>query len=166
MPILLNLIEYVDRLFRSVDTFNKEITPPSMENNMAVELKIKIKSLAEEAKIIKKEERKLLAQARRTQGQDLYAKYDSLMGHRKGIVRFECRATHLAYAFIRGKKRPEANALDMRVMNNHTLMNKVAYMAAKYGTWKEFYPLQYDNTKKRYEAKPEVLKLVKEWLCS
>lgn len=74
-------------------------------------LKVKIKSLAEEAKIIKLEERKALRNAKhckKTQGLedqvDIWKKtYSELKEHRKGIVRSEYRAALLAYGFIRGK---------------------------------------------------------------
>jgi hypothetical protein len=61
-------------------------------------LKIKIKSLAAEAKIIRLEEQKVLE----------YKKFDealylSLRGHRIHDVRAEQRASLLAYGFIRGK---------------------------------------------------------------
>lgn len=56
-------------------------------------LKVKLKSLAVEAKIIRHEERK-------THG----ALRDELYRHRIDVVRFESRHTHLAYGLIRGKK--------------------------------------------------------------
>jgi hypothetical protein len=58
-----------------------------------VQLKVKIKSLAAEARIIRIEENK----ARDSQLRD------DLVGHRKAIVRSEARYSLLAYAFIRGK---------------------------------------------------------------
>lgn len=57
-------------------------------------LKVKIKSLAEEARIIREEERK-------TQDPEARA---GLVSHRKGTVRQEARHTLLAYGFLRGKK--------------------------------------------------------------
>jgi hypothetical protein len=56
-----------------------------------VYLKIKIKSLAEEARIIRLEERKSRTQALRT----------GLIDHRKGIVRREARHSLLLYGFMR-----------------------------------------------------------------
>lgn len=56
-----------------------------------VYLKVKIKSLQEEAKIIRKEERR---------NEDFKK---GLREHRKKIVRPESRHTHLAYAFLRGR---------------------------------------------------------------
>src|SRR5574337_277922 len=57
-------------------------------------LRIKLKSLMEEAKIIRKEERKLWGNLR-----------DELWYHRTQELRNEARATHLAYGFIRGMDR-------------------------------------------------------------
>src|SRR5258706_9283083 len=61
-------------------------------------LKIKIKSLAEEARIIRADENRLDC----TDQQDRY-KQQSLVNHRKHVVRPEARATLLAYAYIRGQ---------------------------------------------------------------
>lgn len=58
-------------------------------------LRVKLKSLAEEARIIKHEERKA----------NKYKDYDlqnSLSVHRKAVVRREARATLLAYQYLRG----------------------------------------------------------------
>lgn len=54
-------------------------------------LRVKSKSLAEEARIIRKEEM-------RTHG----AMRNRLREHRRGVVRIEARCTGLAYGFIRG----------------------------------------------------------------
>jgi len=59
-------------------------------------LKVKIKSLAEEARIIRVEER-------RANGQKRYSTQSQLREHRVGIVRFEARHSLLAYQYIRGK---------------------------------------------------------------
>lgn len=58
-------------------------------------LKVKLKSLMEEAKIIRKEE--LRMQDKHIQGQ--------LHKHRTVDVRNEARSTHLAYSILRGKAR-------------------------------------------------------------
>lgn len=54
-------------------------------------LKVKLKSLADEARIIRFEEG-------RTRG----AIRDELYLHRKGVVRYETRATHIAYGMVKG----------------------------------------------------------------
>ena len=76
---------------------------------MSVELKVKVKSLAEEARIIRKEEHKAKRSARwHAERQDVEGtvKYrrlrNSLYEHRLDVVRFECRCAELARAFIKG----------------------------------------------------------------
>lgn len=54
-------------------------------------LRVKVKSLAEEARIIRREERRAHGALR-----------NELHAHRVLIVRNEARATHLAYGFIKG----------------------------------------------------------------
>lgn len=78
-------------------------------------LKVKIKSLAEEAKIIRKEERKALATYRRIKNKQGFEEkaekalnlYNGLRMHRIGIVRAEARAAQLAYGFLNNKKYSE-----------------------------------------------------------
>ena len=68
-------------------------------------LKVKAKSLAEEAKIIKKEEERIKAMPLHKRRE--YGLEDTLIGltlHRKWDVRNEARATHLVRAYIAGKK--------------------------------------------------------------
>lgn len=55
-------------------------------------LRVKVKSLAAEAKIIRREERRSRGQLR----EELYL-------HRIGIVRREARSAHLAYGLIKGR---------------------------------------------------------------
>lgn len=78
-----------------------------------ITLKVKAKSLSEEARIIKKEEKKQLGYgryARRTNSVDpapSYAEYLSLRMHRTGPVREASRETHLARAYLKGSKYSE-----------------------------------------------------------
>ena len=85
---------------------------------MSVELKVKIKSLAEEARIIRKEEQKVHG----------LAKYN-LQQHRKTVVRSEARHTLLAYGFLRGR--------DYRAMEKTCRIppqpSRVVRMVARYG---------------------------------
>lgn len=82
-------------------------------------LKIKIKSLAAESKIIRKETRRAKLPSIK---QGLYC-------HRVGVVRYEARHTHLAYGFLRGKEYREIEK------KAHTVPNwdKVRRMVEKYG---------------------------------
>jgi hypothetical protein len=54
-------------------------------------LRVKVKSLADEARIIRREERKTFGTLR-----------EELYRHRMDVVRYEARHAHLAYGFIRG----------------------------------------------------------------
>ena len=76
---------------------------------MSVELKIKAKSLAAEAQMIRKEEIHTKKQARwnrEHQGHEAAQKFEKirqdLYDHRIDVVRWESRATHLARGFIKG----------------------------------------------------------------
>lgn len=60
-------------------------------------LRVKIKSLAAEAKIIRDEERRAKASKQTTL-------VNSLSNHRRGIVRRESRHSQLAYGFMRNRK--------------------------------------------------------------
>lgn len=83
-------------------------------------LKVKIKSLAEEARIIRKETKR----ARKVSIKN------GLALHRKGIVRHEARHTCLAYGFLRG--------LEYRQMEQKALVApdwaKVRRMVERYGS--------------------------------
>lgn len=73
-----------------------------------VELKVKIKSLAAEAAIIRKEERKALqsgrwANANRQNDDEHFNLFDRLRRHRVGRVRSAARSAQLAYAFLSGR---------------------------------------------------------------
>lgn len=79
---------------------------------MKTRLKIKIMSLAAEARIIRNEERKAAARARflkERQGREADAASSadlrsSLHSHRVNAVRPESRASNLAYALLRGRR--------------------------------------------------------------
>lgn len=109
---------------------------------MCVELKVKIKSLAAETRIIRAEERKSLGRGRAMDAayypddkKKCYATYEKLRHHRIEVVRREARATHLAYAFIRGKSNPEG-AWDLKdhseYMNRAAAKQSVYRMVIKY----------------------------------
>lgn len=82
-------------------------------------LRVKVKSLAEEARIIRKEETRTYGAIR-----------DGLHLHRVGVVRYEARATHLAYGLIRGRALERIEKSDSRT--DH-LWKKVRAMIEKYG---------------------------------
>jgi len=84
-------------------------------------LRVKLKSLVAEAKIIRREEH-------RTYG----ALRDELALHRRTVVRFEARCTHLAYGLIRGRTIDQMEPKRL-VEHNTALKEKVAKMVQKYG---------------------------------
>jgi hypothetical protein len=84
---------------------------------MSIELKIKAKSLAAEARIIRAEEKKLKAKARHArehQQSDAETghgyRLNRIYLHRTQDVRAEARATHLARAFMAGRPYVEIEA--------------------------------------------------------
>lgn len=95
---------------------------------MSIELKIKSKHLAEEARIIRFEERRLKAQ-RRTE------LLNKIRNHRVHEVRNENRATFLARAYLRGQSycALEAKILDQTKFDC-LVYPRVLAMINKYGT--------------------------------
>lgn len=87
------------------------------------ELRIKRRTLAEEARIIRGYERKALAAARAANATNhadraiiQYARYDSLRQHRIGVVRNAARLNHLAHAYLKGT--PYAKVEDPKRIRN------------------------------------------------
>lgn len=107
-------------------------------------LKIKLKSLAEEARIIRKEEKK---------GTRFRAELEE---HRKGIVRYEARHTHLAYGFLRGRKLEQIE----KNPKNKPDWNKVRKMIERYGACRNVSEESWDTFQKRRE---DELKRFEEW---
>ncbi len=94
---------------RAFSKNRKHLTSLELENTVTTHLKIKIKSLAAEATIIRKEERKALKYARwkyekgGNNSFEAFEPYHELRLHRVGIVRSESRYSGIAYAFLREK---------------------------------------------------------------
>lgn len=86
---------------------------------MSIELKVKIKSLAAEATIIRREER--LAKTVETRA--------SLHQHRVGVVRYEARHSLLAYGYLRGRSYRQIEASCKRSPD----WSSVERMIKKYG---------------------------------
>lgn len=111
-----------------------------------VYLKVKIKSLSEEARIIRFEQRKAKLIKDHVYRSSLYF---GLYDHRTRVVRAALRNSYLAYAFVRGKK---------RVVVEHKCFvepdyGDIARLSYKYGA----------NTLKLYNKKEFAIKLY-EWL--
>lgn len=107
----------------TIESQEKAVVVKSRARDRRLFLKVKIKSLAAESKIIRHEERKLP-----------YF-WDELRLHRITVVRIEARATQLAYGFIRGRsyKQVEANAHSLDSYGEKFLWDKVRSMVDKYG---------------------------------
>lgn len=87
-------------------------------------LKVKLKTLMAESKIIRKEEMRRKGPIR-----------DQLAVHRRGVVREETRLTHLAYGFIRGKQFCSVESHKFGTLPEFTKkqVEKVEAMVKKYG---------------------------------
>ncbi len=93
---------------------------------MSIFLKVKIKSLAEESRIIRLEERRAGLHHNRGLRQ-------SLADHRRGVVRRESRNTLLAYAYLRGKSYRNCE----RTSHNEPNWDSIKRMIEKYGKLKQ-----------------------------
>lgn len=95
-------------------------------------LKIKLKNLAEEARIIRKEEKRT-TKAKRDGEKVVFRKNARLLyelwEHRTKLLRHEARHTLLAYGFLRGKDRQAIEQTKKAID-----WTKVEAMVKKYGT--------------------------------
>jgi hypothetical protein len=114
---------------------------------MQVHLKVKIKSLAAESRIIRHEERKSLRHARsilaaqRKANEEagvndeidldpLYSKFNSLRQHRITQVRNEARASLIAYGFMRGRAYRE---IEQKGKTPHAVLMSAHRMIERFG---------------------------------
>lgn len=112
-------------------------------SDQRVYLKVKIKSLTAESRIIRKEEKKNSRF------------HNGLAEHRKGTVRRESRLTHLAYGFIRGRKYEQIE----QSAREKPDWKRVREMVKKYGSCWE------DETYKEYqERKAQQLEAFEVWI--
>jgi hypothetical protein len=93
-------------------------------------LKVKIKSLAEEARIIRREEWQIKSKPVGYRESGWSAKLDGLHNHRTQVVRPEARATQLAYGFLRGRLYSQIEAK----ASTEPSWDRVAAMVRKYGS--------------------------------
>lgn len=120
----------VDRLPPSPISTTKDVVKENTTVDMRlVYLRVKIKSLAAEAKIIQKEEAKCKREGR---GADSIG----LTQHRKDVVRRVCRDTNLAYGYLRGKTYREIEKYGFvhTDPNQNPRWTAVREMVRKYGT--------------------------------
>lgn len=102
-------------------------------------LKVKIKSLAAEAQIIRKEEHRAQSAYRfssNKQGLEErytrdFSEFQGLRNHRRVDVRSEARAALVAYGFLRGRKYQSIEKPDEK---NPPRWDRVLRLAEKYGT--------------------------------
>lgn len=105
-----------------------------------VKLKVKVKSLAEEARIIRREEVKLKKIpfnkrgkiTRYTFGEHIYDPVNQLDIHRRWDVRNEARATQLAIAYIKGKKCSKIEKSCDEYKRLYYITDRVLKMVQKY----------------------------------
>jgi hypothetical protein len=110
-------------------------------------LKVKVKSLAAEAKIIRKEEKRCKNSSLR----------NGLYRHRIDVVRYEARHTNLAYGFLRGRTYSQIESGAKKPPD----WAKVRKMVEKYGapviTWTNW--AEYEQRKK--ESKQHLAETLK-----
>jgi len=142
---------------------------------MSIELKVKTKHLAEEARIIRFEEKKFTKRLRA----DIAYNYDSsdsfvsrnknyktfydLYTHRVNVVRNEQRASYLARAFIEGKEYNRVEHTrnpDKYEEFFHIITKRVAIMVAKYDAKYSYYRYKYEKEPNYADA---LLKAIREW---
>jgi len=109
-------------------------------------LKVKIKSLAEEARIIRKEERQSKGEKR-----------EGLYLHRVGTVRRAARHTLLAYGFLRGREYRQIEAK----CETTPMWPEVFKMVAKYGL--QDYGWKIWKRGEQEASKEALLKCFEEW---
>lgn len=103
-------------------------------------LKVKLKALAAEARIIRSEEKK--AKRNKTAIHEIGHPFgdlliNSLHHHRVVIVRREARATLWAYGYLRGRAFEQVERMNISMYNSDTyveLRKKTESMVRKYGT--------------------------------
>lgn len=95
---------------------------------MSIHLKIKLKSLAAEARIIKTEERKM----RGPRWGSSY-KRSLLQRHRLDVIRPEARCTHLAYGYLRGRTIDQIESCAKTAPD----WDRVYVMVKKYGDYSQ-----------------------------
>lgn len=113
-----------------------------MKNRIRM-LKVKIKSLAAESVIIRKEERQ-------TRGQER----NLLCEHRRGIVRDEARHSQLAYGYLRGRSYAQVANGCQKPLD----FSKVKGMVDRFGAVYDSQSESWDEFKIRQKAEQDGLK--------
>ncbi len=122
-----------------------------------IRLKVKIRSLADEARTIRKEERKP------HKDMDDVGYSDERRGlwiHRTGLVRREARHALLAYGFIRGRRYRQMEA-ECEIEPDWRAVQR---LVAKYGLPAKTWRISWDLGRgERIQLKEALLKRFKEW---
>lgn len=115
------------------------------------QLKVKIKYLAEEARIIKREEEKARDSALR----------DSLYRHRIDVVRDEARHSLLAYGLIRGREYAEMEGSTRKSPD----FDRVEKLARRFGPVRERSGPEYEETRGEFSRRlSEFEERVRRWI--
>lgn len=107
---------------------------------MRAYLKVKSKTLAAEARIIRLERQKARAAWRRKrENTSAQSRMIGLDQHRRGVVRPEARATCLAYGFLKGRTavQMEQTSYPQSAEYNKKLWDKIEAMVMKYSEMDE-----------------------------
>lgn len=149
---------------------------------MSIELKIKQVSLADEARYIRKQERKVLGfksnanraaiESNSAESESEYRKYAADHGwkyialrlHRKGIVASEARIANVARAFIKGKPYAYAESEAFCAFNWPSLV-RVATATLKYKPSNSYtYKITGSNTFSKKELADQIL-VIADWIA-
>lgn len=104
---------------------------------MLAYLKIKIVSLAAEAQLIRKDEKKYKARHRKRGGDLTREIYLGLRQHRTDVVRSEARHALLAYGFLRGTPYGKMESPGKRNIASQPNLKRVLELIVKYGVNKD-----------------------------
>ena len=86
-------------------------------------LKVKIKSLAAESKIIRAEEKKTINTELR----------NGLYSHRVNDVRMETRAALIAYGYLRGRRLVDVDTINLRFTDDRRVERRAKQIVNKFG---------------------------------
>lgn len=120
---------FINLLAALPDDFVDQFADIEREKTMSTELKIKIASLAAEAAIIRRHERRIAkARARRGLSKGTDPTWSSIQSHRRHEVRWEARHALLAQAFLKGR-----SLADIEPFSWHSpRLSKVMEIAARF----------------------------------
>lgn len=113
----------LQRLFRKQEKAKRAKTDEIKPKDRRCALRVKLKSLAAEAKIIRQEEKRTRS----------LSQYEFLRGHRIGVVRQEARCALLALAYIKGMAYRQVETPSEEKRLQRTPIARIASMVKAYG---------------------------------